>query len=180
MIPLMFSMKLVLLFHSPILWLDNRTFFQFRLDRRPLSRLVCHPLFHLVFQMTTLWILNDLLKRTRVHLFLFYPNGLPIQLKLLQRMLEMLLVDERLKVKRKMSEFIWWLVYLKPQTLLPTQILKDNLNGIRPCRHKLILFRRIRLGTWFLDCKERTLWNVDGSTWPNLPLTVSLSDINHA
>jgi hypothetical protein len=64
--------------------------------------------------------------------------------------------------------------------MLPTKMLKDELNRSMLCRHKLILYQRITLGTWFPDCKERTLRSVDGSTRPNLPLKVFLSDIKHA
>jgi len=115
-----------------------------------------------------------------VHLFIFYPNGIPRPLNFLDLMLEMAPTHIIIKFKRNIPKLPWWIVLLKPSTLLPTQMMKDDLNGSRPWRKKNTFCQRIRVGNWFLDRKERTLWSVDGTTWPNLPLNVLLRDINHA
>jgi len=180
MIPLMLSLAQVLLWHFSVLRLDSRTLFIFKLEHRPPSRIFHLPLFRLVHQLKILWILIELLQQITVHLFLVYPDGLPKQLKLPQLFLEMFPSNDKLEFKRNMSSFAWWLLYLKLLIMFPTKMLKDDLNGRNPCKPKLIMFRRITLRTWFPNHKERKLWSVDGSTEPNLPLKVLLSDINHA
>jgi len=139
MIPLMVSLTLVILFHYSVLQIDSLTFSLFRLD--------CQPLSWLVDRMKTLWFLIDLLKWIEVHLFLVYLYGMPRQLNLLELMLEISPPDDKLEVKSNMLVFPWWFVYLKLLIFFSTQRLKDNLNESIPCKHKLILFRRITLGT---------------------------------
>jgi hypothetical protein len=50
MIPLVFYLTMILMFHYSILQLDNRPFSLFLLDHRPLSQLVHRPLFQMVFE----------------------------------------------------------------------------------------------------------------------------------
>jgi hypothetical protein len=71
-------------------------------------------------------------------------------------------------------------MYLKILIMFSTQMLKEDLNGSRSRRQKLILCRRITLGTCFPNYEEIKLLNVDGSTRTNLPLKVLLSDIKYA
>ena len=58
-----------------------------------------------------------------------------------------------------------------------TQMHKGNLDGSRLCDMRWILWRRITLGTQFLDFKESTFSNINGFIRPNLPLNVLLSII---
>jgi hypothetical protein len=114
MIPLMFSLTLVLLFQFSILRLDNRTMFSFQLDHQLMSQLVCWYMFKRVNHlhgMNLFWLLIDLLQWKIAHVFLVYPNGLPKQLKLLDLMSEMFPPDNKLEFKINMSALHWWLVY---------------------------------------------------------------------
>jgi hypothetical protein len=104
-IHLMLSLTLVLLFPSSVLRLDNQNLSLFWLDHPPLSRLVHHPLFQLVHWMKTLWLLIDLMKWNEVRLFLVYPDGLPRKLNLLELMLDMPPMENKLEVKRNMLVF---------------------------------------------------------------------------
>jgi len=150
MITLMLFLTLFLLFLFSVLWLDNQNLFPFQLDHRPPSRLVHWYPFWLVYHLHQLEIfrlLINLMQWTIIHPFLFYPNGLPRQLKLLDLMPVIFPSDKKLEVKRNMPLLHWWLMYLEFMILLHSWILKDDLNGNMICRHKLILCRRITLGT---------------------------------
>jgi hypothetical protein len=58
-------------------------------------------------------------------------------------------------------------------------MLKDDLNGNMLCRCKLILCRRITVGTYFQDWKEIMFLSVDGSIRKNLLEKVLLSSVKH-
>jgi hypothetical protein len=154
MIHLMLSLTPVLLLHTSVLRLDSRTLLLFQLDPWTPSRLVYPPLFRLVPWLKTLWILIDLLMWIIFHMFLFYPNGIPRKLNILEMMLEMHPLDENLEIKTSIPTFPWWLVCLKTMIMFPTQMLKDDLNGRKLCKNKFTLFWRVILRTWFPNYKE--------------------------
>jgi len=101
MLTLMLSRTLFLLLLSSFLRLVHRILYLFLLECQSLSWLVQHLMFQLVHQLYTLWILIILLKWTTVHLFLIFPIGIPILLKLLELILEMHLAYEKPKERKK-------------------------------------------------------------------------------
>jgi len=145
--PLLLYLTLVLPFHILVLRLGNQNLFLSQLDYRPLSRLVRHPLFRLVCQLKNIWLMINLLSWNTVYLFLVYPDEFPRQLNLLELMLMTFPPDYKLNVKSNMPMLPWWIMYLKLLTLLPTRMLKDELNEKRMRTQKLILFWRIKLQT---------------------------------
>jgi hypothetical protein len=137
MITSMLFPNMVLMFLFSILWLDSKILFLFQLYRRPPRRLVHWYPFRLVHYLRRLklfQILIDLLQWTTIHPFLVYSDGIPRQLKLLDLMSVIFSLDDKIEVKRNMSSFHWWLMYLKHLILLHTQMLMDKLNGNRLCR----------------------------------------------